>query len=96
MILSSTAISTLLIVFGSFWMLIAAIGVVRLPDVFSRLHASTKASSLGLGLILSGVALHFQDSAVTIKVLCAIFFIFLTNPIGAHLIARATKRSGVA
>jgi multicomponent Na+:H+ antiporter subunit G len=63
--------------------------------VFTRMHASTKAGTLGSSIILLGVAIHFQDIAVTAKVLLAILFLLLTAPIAAHMIGRAAQRTGV-
>ncbi len=79
----------ILIVVGTLLMLIASIGLLRMPDVYTRMHAATKAVSLGAGLILVGVALHFANLMVTTKVITTTIFIFLTAPVAAHLLARA-------
>lgn len=88
-------IAAILIVVGSFLSLVAGIGIVRMPDLFTRMHASTKASSLGLGLTLAGVAVHFGAVAVTTRAVAIVFFLFLTLPVGAHLLGRAAYLSGV-
>ena len=80
---------------GSLLMLIAAIGVLRLPDVLLRMQAATKASSLGAGLALAGVALYFAEVATTTRALAAIAFILLTTPVAAHVIGRAAYAVGV-
>jgi len=84
----------LLIVLGSLFILIAAIGVLRFKDVFSSMHATTKASSFGLLLIVSGVTLHFLSLIVLIKALLIVSFIYLTAPLAAHAISQTLKKSG--
>ncbi len=84
-----------LIILGSAFAAIAGIGLLRLPDVLIRMHASTKAGTLGVGLVMIGVALHVGDTVVTTKALLTILFLLLTAPVAAHLIGRAAYRSGV-
>lgn len=74
---------------GSFFALIAAIGIFRLPDVLMRMHASTKAGTLGSSLILLGCAVFFADGAITTRVIATIVFLMLTAPIAAHMLGRA-------
>jgi len=74
---------------GAFFMLVAAIGVLRLPDLYQRLHASSKAATLGVALLLLGAALHSNDMGVVTRCLMAIAFFIATAPVGAHLITRA-------
>ncbi len=76
-------------------MILAAIGILRLPDLPTRMHASTKAGALGAMLIMGGVALHFADSAVTARAVAFIVFILLTAPIAAHVIGRAGYFTGI-
>ena len=80
---------------GSAFMLLAAIGLIRMPDLFLRMSASTKAATLGMGLLLVAAAFQFREESVTSRVLAIVFFIFVTAPIGAHLIGRAAYKSGV-
>jgi multicomponent Na+:H+ antiporter subunit G len=80
---------------GSVFVLLAAVGLVRMPDVYLRMSASTKAATLGMGLLLTAAAFHFGDAAVSSRVVAIVFFIFITAPIGAHLIGRAAYKSGV-
>ncbi|MBI5446035.1 MAG: monovalent cation/H(+) antiporter subunit G [Deltaproteobacteria bacterium] len=80
---------------GTFFAVVAAIGVVRMPDLFMRLSATTKASTLGVTFILGGVALFFEDAVVTGKILAIIAFIVLTAPVAAHMLGRAAYFSGV-
>ena len=84
-----------LILLGAGLMLLASIGVLRMPDVFTRMQASTKAASLGSGTALLAVAFHFADLSVVVRALLAVAFIFLTAPISAHMIARAAYFMGV-
>ncbi len=83
-----------LIGIGATLMLLAGLGVVRLPDVFSRMHAGTKAASLGLACILVGVALE-SSAASAGKLVAAIVFQFSTAPVAAHIIGRAAYRAGI-
>ncbi len=75
--------------------LFGCIGLVRLPDVYNRLQASTKCVTLGTCGILFGVFLRFGVTAIGLKALVCIVFILLTSPIAAHALARASHRSGV-
>ena len=74
---------------GATLALLAGIGIVRMPDVFTRMQASTKASTLGLGCLLAGAALQLGDLASIIRVASIGAFVLLTTPIAAHVIARA-------
>lgn len=82
-------IGAVVIFLGAFFCLLAAIGVVRMPDLLIRMHASTKAGTMGISLILLGVALSLDNAMVWVKVIFAIVFIFITGPIAAHMLARA-------
>ena len=74
---------------GSAFALLAAIGVLRMPDVFTRMQASTKASTLGLGCLLMGAGLQMGDLESWIRVGSIGAFVFLTTPVAGHVIARA-------
>jgi multicomponent Na+:H+ antiporter subunit G len=80
---------------GATLMLLAAVGVVRMPDLYSRMQAATKASSLGSGCLLLAAAVHFGDLAITVRVLLIVVFILLTAPVSAHMIGRAAYIVGV-
>jgi len=75
--------------FGAIFTLIAAIGVLRMPDLLIRIHSATKAGTLGVALILMGVAFHFHRTPLTLEALATVLFIFITAPIASYLIARA-------
>jgi multicomponent Na+:H+ antiporter subunit G len=80
---------------GSTFALLAAVGVLRMPDVFTRMQASTKASTLGLGCLLIGAGLAFGDFTSFIRVASIGAFILLTTPVSAHVIARASYLADV-
>jgi multicomponent Na+:H+ antiporter subunit G len=80
---------------GAFFTLVAAIGVVRMPDIYMRLSAASKASTLGASLILATVAIFFDSAAVTGKIVAIIAFTLLTAPVAAHMLGRAAYFSGV-
>lgn len=85
-------VAGLLVLSGGVFMLIAALGAVRLGDVFLRMHASTKAGTLGIGLIVVAVMLRHEAPGVGAKALAVLLFMIFTAPIGAHLIGRAVWR----
>lgn len=74
---------------GALFMLIAAIGIVRMPDLFTRMQAATKTGTAGAGCVLVGTALFMLQTQVTSKVLLVVAFLFLTAPVAAHMLARA-------
>src|SRR5688572_26301592 len=80
---------------GSAFALLAAVGVLRMPDVFTRMQASTKASTLGLGCLLIGAALQLGDFGSFIRVASIGAFILLTSSVAAHVIARASYLADV-
>ena len=84
----------LLILSGSLLALVAGIGLQRFPDVFARMHAATKPATLGLILILAGTALLIEDPGSTTKLLLVLVLQFITAPVGAHMVGRATYRAG--
>jgi multicomponent Na+:H+ antiporter subunit G len=84
-----------LVLVGGLFGFIAAVGMVRLPDMITRMHASTKAGTLGAGLIMAAVAIHFMEVGITLRAAAAIFFLLLTAPVAAHVIGRAAYRSGI-
>ena len=75
-------------------MFLAGVGLLRLPDIFLRMSAATKASTLGAGFILLAAALYFDDLGTTSRAIATIFFLLLTGPVAAHRIARAAYFDG--
>ncbi len=90
----SDALAAALLLIGAFFMLVASIGLLRLPDVYCRMHAATKATTFGMGGILLGTSLVFQSPTVTTQAVLAVCFLFLTAPVAAHLISRAAYKRG--
>lgn len=90
----SEAIGAAILLIGAFFMFVASLGLVRLPDVYTRMHAATKATTFGMGGILITTSIAFQDSEVTTQSVLALVFLFLTAPVSAHLIARAAYKDG--
>lgn len=88
-------IAALLMVVGGVFSLLAAIGLLRLPDLYTRMHAASKAGVVGAGLILLAVALVSFDGAVALRAMLGILFLVLTTPVSAHLLARAAFKAGV-
>ena len=88
-------LSIIFIVAGLFFMIVAAIGVIRLPDVFSRSHAASLADSLGAFLMLVGIALHEGLGINMLKILVVLALLYILNPVIAHATIRAALRSGL-
>ena len=82
-------IAGVLLVAGAFFMLVAAIGVVRMPDLFIRMSATTKSMTLGVSFSLLAVAIHFNELGLGSRALAIILFLFITAPVAAHMIGRA-------
>lgn len=73
---------------GTFFTLVAALGLLRMPDIYMRIHAATKAGTMSIGLTLLAVALFFMDTAVTSRVVGIMLFILVTTPAAAHLLGK--------
>jgi multicomponent Na+:H+ antiporter subunit G len=84
-----------LVLAGAMFSLLAAVGIVRLPDLYTRLHAASKAGVVGAGLVLLAIALAAFDGPVVFRALAGILFLLLTTPISAHLLARAAYLTGL-
>ncbi len=81
----------LLTIVGSLFILIAAIGLLRFNNFYSRLHATTKATSFGLLWLVIGVALFFSSAIVWLKAVLVMLFIYLTAPLAAHATAKSDE-----
>lgn len=88
-------IVALLLLFGVAIRLLSTIGILRFGDVYLRMHASTKASTLGLFFILGATALYFADPLITIKMIALFVIYFFTAPIGTQVLAHGAHVSGV-
>ncbi|WP_135362664.1 monovalent cation/H(+) antiporter subunit G [Halosimplex halophilum] len=80
---------------GVFFALVAAVGLVRLPDLYTRAHSTSKSETLGAVLTLSAVALSFGTTMSTVKAVLLLVFMFITNPTAAHAITRAAAEQGI-
>ena len=85
----------IIISLGTLFILLAAIGLLRMPDLYLRMSVTTKAATLGVGLILLGLALYYMQTSITTRVIAIIVFLLLTAPISAHVIGRASYFVGV-
>lgn len=81
--------SAVFVLLGSFLMLIAAIGILRLPDFYIRLSAVTKTSTIGIGLILLGAFIYLNNLTILLESIGILFFVILTSPASAHITAKA-------
>ena len=82
---------------GTFFSLVTALGLIRLPDLYTRAHAASKSATLGVMSILISVIIYFvaEDGLFSSRVVLGILFVLITAPIGGHLIARAAYYSDV-
>ena len=84
----------ILVTIGIFFNFAGCIGLIRFPDIYNRLQASTKCVTLGTALILLAVAIHFGWNSISVKAFLCILFIFITAPTAAHAISRGSHRAG--
>ena len=89
-----TLLSAAFVLIGAFFALVASIGLLRLPDLYSRMHAASKAGTMGSGLMLIALAIHAGDAGVFARALAGVVFFLLTAPISAHLLAKAAYTVG--
>lgn len=91
-----TQIVTFIFMFlGALFALLAAVGIVRMPDLFTRMQTATKASTLGVMCLMLGAAFHFGEIGVVTRAAATVVFVLLTAPVAAHLIGRAAYFVGV-
>lgn len=88
-------IGILLLFGGLFFIVVTAVGVIRLPDFYTRLHATGKSETLGVLLSFLGLAFYHGVSLASFKMLLIILFILFANPIGTHMLSRAAYRAGL-
>ncbi|MEW9806838.1 monovalent cation/H(+) antiporter subunit G [Mesorhizobium sp. ZMM04-5] len=87
-------LAAVLILIGSAFSLTASIGLLRLPDLYTRMHAASKAGTLGSCVVLLALAVHANDPAISLRALAGIAFFVLTVPISSHLLAKAAHGAG--
>ena len=80
---------------GSIFLFLGALGIVRMPDVYNRMQAGTKATTLGTLLFLTGIAMGHYECTCIPKIVILILFIIFTNPISSHALARAAHHIGI-
>lgn len=85
----------IVLVLGAFFALVAALGLVRLPDFYCRMHAAAKAGAFGGALLAIATCLFFQDVRAFLDALLIIVFFYLTTPVASHLLGRAAYLRGV-
>lgn len=83
-----------MLVAGGIFTFLAAVGLVRLPDVYTRMHAASKAGTVGSGLMLLAAGIHAFDIAILTRALAGFVFFVLTAPVAAHLVASAAHGAG--
>jgi multicomponent Na+:H+ antiporter subunit G len=83
-----------LLIIGAGFALIAALGLWRFPDIYCRMHAASKAGTLGSGLMLVAIAVHANDAGTVMRAIAGVVFFLLTAPISAHLLAKAAYAVG--
>ena len=84
-----------LFIAGALLKFLAALGVLRMPDLFLRMSATSKASTLGTGLMAAAAAVYFGDTSTIVRALAIVVFVFVTAPVAAHMIGRAAYFDGV-
>ncbi|WP_435345549.1 monovalent cation/H(+) antiporter subunit G [Haloarchaeobius sp. HRN-SO-5] len=89
------AVIAVSVLVGSFFLLVGTIGLIRLPTVYNRMHATSKATTLGAASMFVAGVVYFEGQGVALEALVGIVFLFLTAPTGAHLISRAAQKMGV-
>jgi multicomponent Na+:H+ antiporter subunit G len=89
------AVVTALIVVGSFFLFVGTFGLIRLPNVYNRMHATSKAATLGAASVLLAGAVYFGPRGEGLTSLVGIAFLFVTAPTGAHMISRAAQKMGI-
>jgi multicomponent Na+:H+ antiporter subunit G len=92
----TSVLTIFFVVSGIFFLLIGSIGTIRLPDFYSRTHATSKSDTLGMMLIIIGLIIFEGLTINSGKLFLVLMFILLANPIGAHALARAAHNSGLS
>lgn len=88
-------VSTILVLVGTVFMFLAGLGILRMPDLYTRMSATTKVATLGIGSMLLAVAVYFGELGIATRALAAVAFVLLTAPVAAHMIGRASYFVGV-
>ena len=89
------AVSWALILAGSFFTIVGAVGLLRMPDVYTRMHAASVTDTLGAGFLLLGLMVQAGLGLVTLKLLFILILFFFTGPVATHALAQAALRAGI-
>ena len=90
-----TVAGAILLLVGSVFATLGALGILRFPDLYTRLHAASKAGPLGAGLILLGAGLSTGDPWTILRTVVGLVFLILVSPVSSHLLARSAAKAGV-
>jgi multicomponent Na+:H+ antiporter subunit G len=90
-----TIVTAIFLIIGCFFIFVSAIGVVRFPDFFSRIHPAGKSDTMGQTMVLIGLMVYEGFTLVSVKLLFIIIFIFIANPTATHALANAAYNAGV-
>lgn len=93
--MNAELVAAIFLLIGSFFMFIAGIGLLRLPDLYLRMSATTKAATFGVGFTLLAAATYFGDLGVSTRAIATVLFLFLTAPVAAHVLGRAAYMNKV-
>ena len=85
----STALAAFFLIVGLFFMLVGAVGIIRFPDTYNRLHAASKCSTLGLAGMLVGAMIHVGTTSVVTKWILTTVLALVATPVGSHILAKA-------
>ena len=91
----SEIISVVMICLGAFFLFVGGLGIIRLPDFYTRSHAISKSDTLGIMMVLAGLAVYEGFTVSSIKLIIAIIFVAVANPTGTHALARAGFKYGL-
>ena len=91
----SDTLTIVLLITGTAFALLASIAVVRMPDLYTRMHGTTKSATLGVACTILATAIRFADTETTTVAILVVGFLFLTAPVAAHMIGRAAHRQQV-
>ncbi|MBE0524403.1 MAG: monovalent cation/H(+) antiporter subunit G [Methanosarcinales archaeon] len=94
-IIISNIISVVFIFIGLFFIVAGTVGLIRFPDFYSRMHATGKCDTLGVGLMIIGLIIYNGLNFISVKLLFLVIFIFIANPVATHAIARAAYKVGL-
>lgn len=90
-----TVVASAFLLIGCAFLLLAAVGILRMPDLYIRMSSSSKAVTLGVGCLALGLAVHMNDSGVTTRAILLILLFLLKAPVAAHMLGRAAYMTGV-